>query len=114
MKSNRNMEILGYSERGVINALFYDLLNSPKSKQLNLISELLSNVIFINKKEKFNISCCQVFIEQSFSDFGDSDILLLIKNNKKKQAIFLEAKVKTYSRNKWHIDNKFVKILSQN
>jgi len=106
------MEILGYSERGVINALFYDLLSSPKSKQLNLISYLLSKAIFINKKEKFNISCCQVFIEQSFSDFGDSDVLLLVENNGKKQAIFLEAKVKTYNRNKWHLDDEFNKFLS--
>ena len=116
------MKILGYSERGVINALFYDILNN--SNQLiaglltnvnnsnQLISGLLNKTIFIHKKEIFDISCCQVLIEQSFSDFGDSDVLILVKNNGKKQAVFLEAKVKTYSRKKWRLDEEFNKFLN--
>ena len=59
------MKILGYSERGVINALFYDILNN--SNQLiaglltnvnnsnQLISGLLNKTIFIHKKEIFDI-----------------------------------------------------------
>ena len=76
-----------------------------------MISDLLNLTIFINKKEKveFNISKCKVLIEQSFSDFGDSDVLLLVKNSGKKQAIFLEAKVKTYS-GKWNIVKEFTKF----
>jgi len=103
------MEILGYSERGIINALFYDILNSPTPT--TLISDLLNLTIFINKKEEveFNISECKVLIEQSFSDFGDSDVLLLVENSGKKQAIFLEAKVKTYS-GKWDIVKEFTKF----
>ena len=103
------MEILGYSERGIINALLYDILNS--STPTTLISDLLNLTIFINKKEEveFNISECKVLIEQSFSDFGDSDVLLLVENCGKKQAIFLEAKVKTYS-GKWDIVKEFTKF----
>ena len=105
------MEILGYSERGVINALFYDISNSYKHKP-KLISDLLNKTIFIHKKEKFNISECTILIEQSFSDFGDSDVLLLIENQGEKQAVFLEAKVKTYSRKKWCLDQEFDKFLN--
>ena len=101
-------EILGYSERGVINALFYDILNSSKP------NELISDLLNINdkKKEQFKISSCKVLIEQSFSDFGDSDVLLLIENKGKKQAVFLEAKVKTYSRKKWRLVDEFDKFLN--
>ena len=108
------MKILGYSERGVINALFYDISNSYKDKP-KLISDLLNKTIFIHKKEKFNISEEYIIlIEQSFSDFGDSDVLLLIENQGEKQAVFLEAKVKTYSRNKWRLVDEFDKFLREN
>ncbi len=98
------IEILGYSERGVINALFYDILNSPN--QTKLISDLLE---LANEEFDFNISKCKILIEQSFSDFGDSDVLLLVENNGKKQAIFLEAKVKTFN-GKWDIVKEFTKF----
>ena len=63
-------------------------------------------------QEKFKISDYTILIEQSFSDFGDSDVLLLIDNQGKKQAVFLEAKVKTYSRKKWRLVDEFDKFLN--
>ncbi len=124
------MEILGYSERGVINTFLYELyyfsqnqnlninqnlnlnqnlnpnlnlnlninLNRNSSENLSLLNEFLKMIHFpYNSSGKlFNIiSDAKILIEQSFSDFGDSDFLLLIENNGKRETVFFEAKVKT-------------------
>ena len=104
------LKIMGYSERGLINSLFYELKCSKKT--INLINNMLSLVIFPYKKGNisFNITNVKVLIEQSFSDFGDADIVLLIENNNKKQIIFIEAKVKNCQRDCWNIFNEFSKF----
>jgi len=48
-----------------------------------------------------------IFIEQSFSDFGDADALLLIDNDNVKQSLFIEAKVKTSQQKFWSIEDEF-------
>jgi hypothetical protein len=100
------MELLGYSERGVINALFYSIKYSPDS--LILIVKLLEKVIFPYTTKTFTpIINATILIEQSFSDFGDADVLLLIDTEKEKKAIFIEAKVKT----NWKIHKKYDKFV---
>jgi len=99
------MEILGYSERGLINSLFYELKYSPNN--LQLLNSLLSLVSFPYQKVNFQISEAKILIEQSFSDFGDADLVLLVSNFKSKQVIFIEAKVKTYQRDYWNILEEF-------
>jgi hypothetical protein len=49
----------------------------------------------------------KVLIEQSFSDFGDADSLLLIDGSQGKQSIFIEAKVKTFQSKYWSIEDEF-------
>jgi hypothetical protein len=48
-----------------------------------------------------------VLLEQSFSDFGDADTVLLVNNQGNKQVIFIEAKVKTFQRSYWSILKEF-------
>ncbi|MDD5689578.1 MAG: hypothetical protein PHQ76_04795, partial [Caldisericia bacterium] len=70
------MEIIGYSERGLINSLCYELKYSQNN--LQLLNNLLSSVSFpYISGVNFNIAEVKILIEQSFSDFGDADIVLL-------------------------------------
>jgi len=99
------MEILGYSERGLINSLCYELKYLPDN--LRLLNNLLSLVSFPYRTVNFQISEAKILVEQSFSDFGDADLVLLVNNVKSKQVIFIEAKVKTYQRAYWNIFEEF-------
>ena len=100
------MEIIGYSERGLINSLFYEIKYSKNS--LKLFNEFMSLISFpyLNNID-FLIKDITIFIEQSFSDFGDADAVFLIDNNGRKQSIFIEAKVKTFHRLSWSIEKEF-------
>lgn len=50
----------------------------------------------------------ELLIEQSFSDFGDSDALALVTaEGDRRSAVFLEAKVKTYHVTNWRIVDEF-------
>jgi len=102
------MEILGYSERGLINSLCYELKYSPDN--LQLLNSLLSLVSFPYRTVNFQISEAKILIEQSFSDFGDADLVLLVSNFKSKQVIFIEAKVKTCQRVCWNIFEEFKEL----
>jgi len=103
------MDIIGYSERGMINSFFYELKYSREP--LKILKDVLTYISFPFKKtdllksEDIIISA-KVLIEQSFADFGTSDIVLLLDTSKEKYSIFLEAKVKTDS-GRFHIDNVF-------
>jgi len=102
------MEILGYSERGLINSLCYALKYSPDN--LQLLNNLLSLVSFPYRTVNLQISEAKILIEQSFSDFGDADLVLLVNNFRSKQVIFIEAKVKTCQRACWNIFEEFKEL----
>ncbi len=103
------MDIKGYSERGLINSLFYEIAYS--SNGYDLLDELLSLIEFPNYSFDFNLKKISILIEQSFSDFGDSDIVMLLDNEEFKQSGFFEVKVKTYSRKQWSISEEFYKFI---
>lgn len=99
------MKIYGYSERGMINSLIYSIGDDKK-----LITEFL-HLIFpesiIGKPKDYDI-----FLEQSFSDFGDADLVIIAEYSKKvKKSFFFEAKVKTFLGN-WNIDAQYNKYMS--
>jgi hypothetical protein len=93
------MEILGYSERGIINSLFYEMKFSQNN--LRLLNDFLSLISLPYRTVDFRVSDAKILIEQSFSDFGDADVVLLVNNRGGKQAIFIEAKFKTNIRNEF-------------
>lgn len=99
------MEIIGYSERGLLNSLFYEIRFSPNS--LQLLGELMSLVVFPYTSIDLQIRGARILIEQSFSDFGDADSVLLIDGDDSKQSVFIEAKVKTSQRQSWSIEREF-------
>ena len=99
------MEIIGYSERGLLNSLFYEIRYSQNN--LQLLNEFLSIVSIPYFSANFRVTNAKILIEQSFSDFGDADVVLLIDNNGTKQSVFVEAKVKTFHCQSWFIEEEF-------
>ena len=104
------MDIFGYSERGIVNALFYEMGRHKEHEAILQGFIKLAKFPFCNegpiKGQKYII-----IIEQSFSDFGDADAIVLIENNQNKKCmIFIEAKVKTSSKGKWEISREYNKF----
>ncbi|MCR4424135.1 MAG: hypothetical protein WHU95_07125 [candidate division WOR-3 bacterium] len=100
------MEITGYSERGMINSLFYEINYLPGNQAL--LNEFISLVSFPYRDVHFKLkNDVKILIEQSFSDFGVADAVLLINNDGHKQSVFIEAKVKTSHRKFRSLDKEF-------
>lgn len=103
------MEVVGYSERGVINSLFHEIKYSQNN--IELLNEFLSLISFPSCRINYQISDAKILMEQSFSGFGSPDIILMVNNNEKKQAIFIEVKVKAFQH--WNISEEFNKFESK-
>ena len=103
------MKIMGYSERGIVSSLFNEIAFSANS--YDLLSRLLRLVVSpfaeIGLSE---IQEAKLLIEQSFSDFGDLDALLLLTHDGKRLSLFFEAKVKTLHTSAWSIDEEWDKF----
>ena len=99
------IKLLGYSERGLVNSLFYEL--SSRDQDGPLLSLLLNPVYFPDGERKFQIDEAVILIEPSLSDFGDADAVLFIENSGRKQTVFIETKVKTSAKDKWKIHDEF-------
>lgn len=96
-----NMNFYGYSERGMLSSLCLDLYISDT--KASFLKEIMSKISFIDTFQKFpDFDDFDIYLEQSFSDFGDSDLLLILKNGKLAVGnIFIEAKVNSSSTGKW-------------
>ena len=108
---NKNsVKVLGYSERGLINSLVYEL----SAQGADLVRHFLSQ-IFLLKENRFlmlpEIEEVTFLVDQSLSDFGDADLLVLVKTPKEKITIFVEAKVKTCQEKKWSLDDEYQRFL---
>ena len=99
------MEIKGYSERGMVNSLFYEMRCREDGN--DLLNEFISLIKFPKYYQGFKVSGEAVYIEQSYSDFGPADAVVLVENLYKKQSLFVEAKVKTMSHKAWKIQDEF-------
>jgi len=124
MSDNDKIKLYGYSERGAINAFLYDIYFKDNKE---ILIKFLKRIKFLNKKKifeditKHDIEEIQIFNEQSFSEFGDSDFVILLEYNKdnndnndnnERYCIFFEAKVSTY-RNNYNLKNEW-KNFSEN
>lgn len=108
------MEIIGYSERGLLNSLFYEIRSTPDS--LRLLGDFMSLLSFPYVGINFRPTSAKILIEQSFSDFGDADCVLLIDNQDARQSVSIEAKVKTSQHQSWSIEGefrRFVELIKQ-
>lgn len=104
------VEVLGYSERGIFNSIVFYLQEYPE-----LMSDFLK-VLQIDNSECFGESIKYTILnEQSFSDFGDSDLVIIAENNctKTKTVVFIEGKVKT-SQGSFSINRNFNDLKQEN
>ncbi|MCG9792462.1 hypothetical protein [Flavobacterium algicola] len=108
------MKILGYSERGIINSLIFSI-----GEDKVLMNKFIETITI---HESFNLGTPErytVLLEQSFSDFGDADLVIIIhyKDEKIEKAadkivLFIEGKVKTSGSN-WIIKTQFDKYFQK-
>lgn len=99
------MDILGYSERGLLNALFYEIAESaiPEEK----LTRVIWQRSFPSREQRPPVGTTEVLMEQSFSDFGDADAVVLIDSPSVSAcSVFIEAKVKTYQLADWSIERE--------
>jgi len=86
------LEVIGYSERGAVNALVYEL----KYRAPQLLAQLLSKALwpFTQGPDIRQETDITVLVEQSLSDFGDADLIFLWENpgTDSKGLIFCEVK----------------------
>ena len=78
------MKIVGYSERGAMNALFYGIAQADDKKAF---AEFLK-IIGID----YHVSDVEFFMEFSLSEFGSPDLLVTFNGNNQKHILFIEAK----------------------
>lgn len=78
------MKIVGYSERGAMNALFYGI---ALANDENAFAEFLKKIGI-----KYHVSDVEFFMEFSLSEFGSPDLLVTFNGNNQKHILFIEAK----------------------
>ena len=78
------MKIVGYSERGAMNALFYGIALANDN---NAFAEFI-NMIGIS----YPVSGVEFYMEFSLSEFGSPDLLVTFNADNIKQVLFIEAK----------------------
>jgi hypothetical protein len=88
------MKILGYSERGFINGLLYEVAYREPDKARELVRKLFALVEWPIDKPPADLfdACETILVEQSFSDFGDADGLFLFAAGADGAAVFFEGK----------------------
>lgn len=103
------MDILEYSERGILSSLLYEIKNSRDEK--DLLEELFSMILFHSSDPDFDIYDVKILLGQSFSDFGDSDVVILYDNQGKKSSMFIEASIDS-NHVSWRSSKEFKKFES--
>jgi len=90
-----HLKIVPYGERGLVNALVIDLLQTEtfRTRFLNSIHFEYGNHEW--RKEVMNLT---LWIEPSFSEFGNPDLILICEcaNENRKHVVFVEAKTALY------------------
>ena len=89
------VKILGYSERGIVSSLLYEM--NARKDSLALFGAFLDlyKPMCKNERPEFgDLRNVTALLEHSFSDFGDADIILNVNTcGGASHCIFVEAKV---------------------
>jgi len=100
------VEVYGYSERGIFNSIvFYFGVYFDKIPNFLKTLEIEDETIY-EQEVKYTF-----LVEQSFSDFGSCDLVIIAENQQKKSKIvvFIEGKVKT-SQVGFSLEQQFLKL----
>ena len=80
------MEIIGYSERGAMNALFYEMaFKNDKNDMMEFLE--LAGI-----DDDFSDFDFKIYNEFSLSEFGSPDLVIIAEKENEKVAFFVEAK----------------------
>lgn len=79
------MKIIGYSERGAMNALFYGIALSKNNAAMEAFLELA------HVRDTYDDYA--LYIECSLSDFGTPDLVIVAQKGERNDVFFVEAKV---------------------
>ena len=101
------MNVYGYSERGVLNSLVYEIMYSDNGDAL--LSRLITRASFPLTDDKPSSGTSTVLVEQSLSNFGSSDAIILTSSPAGNYTIFVEAKVLAQARD-WKLSAEFGKF----
>jgi hypothetical protein len=104
------MKVTGYSERGVLNSLLYEIAYRERPEQH--LADLLrtAHFPFCNGLD-LTIENARILVEQSLSDFGVADAILLLVTPSQRMTVFVEAKVREHRVSGWGIDAEFEKFM---
>ena len=103
----RSTEVYGYSERGILNSLLYEILYADNGAAL--FDRLIAEAKFPLTGHRPSSGAATIFVEQTFArrgGFGDSDAIFLISSEALNYAIFVEAKVLAQARD-WRLPDEF-------
>jgi hypothetical protein len=112
-ESSDGVRVFGYSERGIINTLLYEIGFSDDP--IGALTGLLSLVHIPGSA--LNISGllgAEVLVEQSLSDFGDADVILLLRGSDWRKVVFIEGKVKPSQTRSWTALGAWRRFLARN
>ncbi len=101
------MNVYGYSERGVLNSLLYEILYSNNGDAL--LNRLIERTSFPLTDDKPSSGTSTALVEQSLSDFGSADAIILTTSPVGNYTIFVEAKVLSQAR-EWKLSAEFDKF----
>jgi hypothetical protein len=104
-----SMKILGYSERGIINSLIFSIGEDKEFEGNSLMRRFISEITLPEKLEIGSPINYTILLEQSFSRFGDADLVIIIhyKKTEDDKVLFIEGKVKTSQRKHWSLKGEF-------
>jgi hypothetical protein len=100
------MDVEGYSERGALAALVFDIARQPSGDSMMARLLSLADWPWGGAEPPEFSSCERVFIEQSLSDFGDPDLVTLCTSRTGPECIFWEAKRGA----QWKVQNEVRKL----
>lgn len=101
------MKVLGYSERGALNSLLYEIVHSNKGDLL--LSCLIARASFPLTERGPIFETATVLVEQSLSEFGDADAIIFTTSDAGNCTIFVEAKVLAQAKD-WELSTEFSKF----
>ncbi len=101
------MKVYGYSERGILNSLIYEIRYANNGAAL--FDSLISKATFPLTDNKPSTGDSTVLVEQSLSQFGEADAIILTSSNSANCTVFVEAKVLSQAQD-WQLSNEFNKF----
>lgn len=110
-----DFDIIGYSERGIVGALMHEITAQPPQKAASLFTGLLKYYTPMaggNEKPRIESPVgCRVFLEPSFSQFGDPDAVVMIESaGGGRHCIFVEAKISNQRRH-WSLSEQYERFV---